>query len=163
MKDKLKVLSLELLDANITIGTAEHCTSGLLGASISSMCGVSSVYKGTIVAVDEERLEKLLDVSHNALTNNGLVSSQVACQMAIGGAYALNVDVCVAIVGDVNPNDGNENHIVWICVATRQEKKVDFKYKKINVNGLRGQNIETAINEALDVTLEEITRITSEE
>ena len=39
MRDKLRVLGLELLNAGLAIGTVEHCTSGLLGASISSMCG----------------------------------------------------------------------------------------------------------------------------
>lgn len=166
MKDKLRVLGLELLNAGLTIGTVEHCTSGLLGASISSMCGLSTVYGGTIVTVDAEHMEKLVEVSQNVFKRNGIVSSQVACQMALGGLYKLNVDICVAVVGNVVPPMGAEEELdntVWVCVAIMTDKKVDFRYSKINVNGLRGQNIETAINEALDVTLEEITRITSEE
>ena len=165
MKDKLKVLGLELLNSDFTIGTVEHCTSGLLGASISSICGISSIYKGTIVAVDSEHMEKLLDVSHNVFKNNGLVSSQVACQLALGGLYKLNVNVCVSIVGNVVPPIGEEepNNRVWICVATMRDKKVDFKYEKMDVNGLRGKNIEAAIIKALDTTIEEIKRIEVEE
>ena len=56
--------------------------------------------------------------------------------------------------------DEDSDNTVWICVATLNDKKVDFKYSKINVDGLRGQNIETAINEALDVVIGEIKRIT---
>ena len=48
-------------------------------------------------------------------------------------------------------------------MATLTDKKVDFKYSKINVDGLRGQNIETAINEALNVVIGEIKRMTVEE
>ena len=59
--------------------------------------------------------------------------------------------------------DEDLDDTVWICVATLTDKKVDFKYSKINVDGLRGQNIETAINEALDVAIGEIKRITVEE
>ena len=166
MKDKLKVLGLELLNAGLTIGTVEHCTSGLLGASISSMCGLSTVYSGTIVTVDAEHMEKLVEVSQNIFKHNGLVSSQVACQMALGGLYKLNVDICVAVVGNVVPPMGAEeepDNTVWVCVATITDKKVDFKYSKINVDGLRGKNIEAAINEALDITIEEVKRITVKE
>ena len=166
MRDKLRVLGLELLNSGLTIGTVEHCTSGLLGASISSMCGLSTVYSGTIVTVDAEHMEKMLEISHNVFKNNGLVSSQTACQMALNGIYKLNVDICIAVVGNVVPPiaaDEDPDDTVWICVATLTDKKVDFKYSKINVNGLRGKNIEAAINEALDITIDEIKRITVEE
>ena len=166
MRDKLRVLGLELLNSGLTIGTVEHCTSGLLGASISSMCGLSTVYSGTIVTVDAEHMEKMLEISHNVFKNNGLVSSQTACQMALNGLYKLNTDICVAVVGNVVPPmaaDEDPDDTVWICVATLTDKKVDFKYSKINVNGLRGKNIEAAINEALDITIDEIKRITVEE
>ena len=165
MRDKLRVLGLELLNAGLTIGTIEHCTSGLLGASISSICGLSTVYGGTIVTVDAEHMEKMLEVSHNVFKNNGLATSQVACQMALGGLYKLNVDVCVAVVGNVVPPICAEEELdntVWVCVATLTGKKVDFRYSKINVDGLRGKNIEAAINEALDITIEEVKRITTE-
>lgn len=166
MRDKLRVLGLELLNSGLTIGTVEHCTSGLLGASISSMCGLSTVYSGTIVTVDAEHMEKMLEISHNVFKNNGIVSSQTACQMALNGLYKLNTDICVAVVGNVVPPmgaDEDPDDTVWICVATLTDKKVDFKYSKINVNGLRGRNIEAAINEALDITIDEIKRITVEE
>lgn len=166
MRDKLRILGLELLNSGLTIGTVEHCTSGLLGASISSMCGLSTVYSGTIVTVDAEHMEKMLEISHNVFKNNGLVSSQTACQMALNGLYKLNTDICVAVVGNVVPPmaaDEDLDDTVWICVATLTDKKVDFKYSKINVDGLRGRNIEAAINEALDITIGEIKRITVEE
>ena len=159
MKEKVRELALKLLGSGLTIGTVEHCTSGLLGAAISSVCGTSTIYKGTIVAVDEEHMEKLLDVSPNVYRNNGLISSQVACQMALGGLYGLNCDICVATVGDVVPlmsQDEKPKGIVWICVATMNDKKVDFEYKKVEVDGLRGRNIETVINEALGCILEGI-------
>ena len=166
MKDKLKVLALELLNSGLSVGTIEHCTSGLLGASIHSMCGITNIYGGTIVTVDSEHVKKLLDVSDNVLKNNGLVSSQTACQMALDGLYKLNVDLCISTVGNVFPSYNAEEELdntVWICVATMREKKVDFKYSKIEVNGLRGENIEKAINEALDAAISEIKRIETEE
>jgi len=166
MKSKLRELGLNLLNAGLTVGTVEHCTSGLLGASISSMCGLETVYGGTIVAVDARRMEKLLDVSHNLFGRNGVVSSKVACQMALGGLYKLEVDVCVSVVGNVVPPMSSEvepDNTVWICVAVMNDKKVDFKYQKLEVEGRRGENIETCINEALDVLLNEVKRIINEE
>ena len=166
MRDKLRTLGLELLNASLTIGTVEHCTSGLLGAAISSMCGLSTVYGGTIVTANGKVMETLVDVSPNAIKNNGLVSSQVASQMAIGGLYKLGVDICAAIVGNVVPPmdaDEEPDNTVWICIVIGSDKRVDFKYKKIEVNGLRGENIETAINEALDVIIKEVKEINFKE
>ena len=110
-------------------------------------------------------MEKMLEVSPNVFKNNGLISSQTACQMALNGLYKLNTDICVAIVGNAIPpmSDEEPDNTIWICVAVLDDKKVDFKYSKIDVDGSRGQNIETAINEALDITIGEIKRITSEE
>lgn len=162
MKDKLKILGKKLINAELTVGTVEHCTSGLLGASISSICGLNCVYKGTIVTVDAEHMENLVEVSQNIFKHNGLVSSQVACQMALGGLYKLNVDICTSVVGNVDSNDDQDN-VVWICIAIMTNKKVDFKYDKLNVNGLRGKNIEVVINRTLDILIDEIEHIKNKE
>ena len=43
------------------------------------------------------------------------------------------------------------------------DKKVDFKYDKLNVNGLRGKNIEVVINRTLDILIDEIEHIKNKE
>lgn len=160
MNDKLKVIGLELLNRSLSIGTIEHCTSGLLGAAISSMCGLSTVYNGTIVCVDMEHIKNLMDVPSSVFKNNGLVSSQVACQMALSGLRKLDTDICVSVVGNVVPTmaDDDSDNLVWICVATMTSKKVEFRYEKLEVTGLRGQNIQNVIDKALDVIISEIKR-----
>lgn len=158
MKDKLKKLVLELQNNMLTIGTIEHCTSGLLGASIFSSLKINSMYGGTIVAVDSEHMEKLLEVPENVIKKNGIISSQVACQLALCGLYKLDVDVCVATVGNVIPPSAEEepNNIAWICVAKIGDNNVDFTYRKVEFNDTCGKNIETVINEALICLLESI-------
>jgi nicotinamide-nucleotide amidase len=158
MEDKLKVLNYELSEANLTIGTIEHCTSGLLGASISSIVGLGGIYKGTIVTVNSDAMGKLLDLSPNVFKNNDFVSSQTACQLALGGLYKLNVDLCVSIIGDVNPIIDSDNK-VWICMASHNDKRVNFTYNMVEVNGSLGKNIEQVINEALDTIIGELKRM----
>ena len=163
MRDKLTTLSLGLFNNNLTIGTIEHCTSGLLGASISSICGISKVYGGTIVTVDGAHMEKLLDISPFVIQQNGFNSSKVASELALVGLYKLNVDVCVSVIGDVTPSaNDNDKGLVWICVATNNGKKVNFRYEKLEVSGFRSENIETALNKALDVTISAMEELISD-
>lgn len=148
----------KLLTKNKSISTIEHCTSGILGSVISSVCGLSSVYKGTIVTVDDKHFNKLLNIPIGTINDNGIVSSQVACQMALNGLYRFESDICVSIVGDIDCTNSvsNENNVVWICIAFKNDGKISFEYRKIYVFGLRGENIEDAINTTLDILNEKM-------
>lgn len=151
MIERLRELRTNLFAHGLTIGTVEHCTSGLLGASISSVLGLSNYYRGTIVVVDSNQLEKLLEPSTDSNNACPFVSSQTAFQMALHGLYKLNVNICVGIVGEVMPTLFNEGLIgkIYICFAISNENGISFKYRKIDVNGTRGENIEMAINESI--------------
>ena len=158
MEDALKRLGLELLNSGYTVGTAEHMTSGLIGSTLSSMCGTSSVYKGSITTFDKDRLIRLLDVSPNVFNSNKLVSSQVACQMALGGLYKLDVNLCIAVVGGDVPSANADDNSVWICSAKLiKDKEINFWYRKLELNGLRGERLEKVITEALNVAYLHIT------
>lgn len=151
MVERLRELRTNLFAHGLTIGTVEHCTSGLLGASISSVLGLSNYYRGTFVIVDYNQLEKLLDPTTNENEAISFNSPQTACQMALNGLYKLNVNICVGIVGEVMPSvfSNGESGKICICIAISNGSQISFKYSKIDVNGSRGENIETAINESL--------------
>ena len=92
------------------------------------------------------------------LNDNGIVSSQIACQMALAGLNRFESDICVGIVGNIDcaNSTNNENDIVWICAAFNDNGKISFEYQKIFVFGLRGENIEDAVNTTLEMLNEKI-------
>ena len=159
MEDLVKELSKELLSRGLTIGTAESCTAGLISAAIASINGASKYHRGGIIVYATDLKEKLLDVGHNTIVDNDVVSSQVAMQMALGGLYKLDVNVCVAITGYAGVTGGNDkvpNGTIWICVGKLINGKVTFVYKKLELNGSRGENINECVNEALKLAIEAI-------
>ena len=84
MEKLVRELADELLKNDLTIGTAESCTAGLISAAIASISGASRYHRGGIVAYATDLKEKLLDVGHNTIRDYDVVSSNVAMQMALG-------------------------------------------------------------------------------
>ena len=159
MEDLVKELASELLKNNFTIGTAESCTAGLISAAIASRSGASKYHRGGFVTYATDLKEKLLDVGHNTIIDNDVVSSQVAMQMALGGIYKLETDICISITGYAGETGGNErvpNGTVWICVAKLEGPSVAFRYKKLELSGTRGENIEACVREALTLAIKTI-------
>ena len=90
-------------DKGLTLGSAESLTAGLFAAKVCDVPGASAVFKGAIVAYDPAIKEKLLKVRKETIETNGVVSHQVASEMAYGGAKALGVDICVSCTGNAGP------------------------------------------------------------
>ena len=156
MEDLVKELSTELISRGLTIGTAESCTAGLISAALASISGASKYHRGGVIVYATDLKEKLLNVGHNTIVNHDVVSSEVASQMALGGIYELETDVCIAITGYAGNTGGNDkvpNGTIWICVAMLTDKQVNFNYKKLELHGSRGENIETCVIEALKLAI----------
>ena len=86
-----------------TLGTAESATGGMIAARLTSVPGSSYTYRGSIVAYQEDLKEGLLGVSPATIAEHGVVSEEVAVEMAAGAAKTLNVDVVVSITGSAGP------------------------------------------------------------
>ena len=108
--DDLAAVVLDLCRARgLTIGVAESCTGGLLGARLTAIPGSSDVVHGGVIAYDNDVKTKLLGVSDASLSEHGAVSEQVAREMAEGCARALGTTIGLAITGVAGPAaDGGE-------------------------------------------------------
>jgi PncC family amidohydrolase len=159
MEDLVKELAIELLNNNLTIGTAESCTAGLISAAIASRSGASKYHRGGFITYATDLKEKLLDVGHNTIVDHDVVSSQVAMQMALGGLYKLECNICIAITGYAGETGGNDKvprGTVWICIGRLGGPSINFRYKKLELHGTRGENIETCVREALALAIKTI-------
>lgn len=149
----VKRLVIELMNRHFTIATAEECTCGLIGASIASQDFPQRWYKGTITTYTQNEINKVFGISNNIIEKNGLVSSQIAQQMALETLYKFNANITIGVVGDV---DGYCKD-VQICVCKKFDKNMNFAYKKITVDEKdRGKNLEIILNESLSLALEHI-------
>ena len=106
----------------LTIGVAESCTGGLLGARLTSIPGSSSVVTGGVIAYSNAVTQALLGVGTETLERHGAVSEQVAVEMAGGVRNRLAVDVGASITGVAGPGGGSLDKpvgFVWIAVDVR--------------------------------------------
>ena len=113
----------ELKERGLTLGSVESLTGGLFASKVTSIPGASKVFKGSLVTYAVEEKIKLAKVSKDTLEEYGVVSQEVAIEMAEGGRKALNVDICVSVTGNAGPTcepGGKPVGEVHIAVATKR-------------------------------------------
>ncbi|NET89443.1 MAG: competence/damage-inducible protein A [Kamptonema sp. SIO1D9] len=109
-----------LLEAGQTIGVAESCTGGGVGAMLTEVPGSSNYFWGGIIAYDNQVKIKLLGVNQADLAREGAVSATVAEQMALGVQKQLGVAWGVSITGVAGPGGGTESKpvgLVYVGIA----------------------------------------------
>lgn len=105
---------------NITLGTAESCTGGLVCAAMAGIPGVSGILLGGICSYSNDIKEKLLGVSHSTLESFGAVSDETAVEMAVGAQQALGVRLAISTTGIAGPGGGTDKKpvgLVYIGIA----------------------------------------------
>ena len=121
-----------LKERELTIGTAESCTGGLLAKRLTDLSGVSQVYNGGIVSYTNQVKHNVLGVPQQLLDVHGAVSAPVAQAMAEGARAALHCDIALATTGVAGPNrDDRDNPVgtMFVAIATPEGTHV----RKLNL------------------------------
>ena len=126
-----------------TLGSVESFTGGGFAKAITSVSGASHFFKGALVTYATEEKNRLLGISYKDVDEFGVVSKEVAGQMASNGRKLLNVDYCVSFTGNAGPNamEGKPVGEVHIGVAFLDKVQV-FSY---NLSGSREEIQDKAI------------------
>ena len=132
-----------------TLGSVESFTGGLFAKEITAVSGASHFYKGGLVTYATEEKNRLLGISYDVIDQYGVVSREVAAQMASHAQKLLNVDYCVSFTGNAGPEamEGKPVGEVYIGVAFYDKCQV-FSY---HLEGNRENIQEQAINIAYDL------------
>ena len=93
----------EYKEKGLTLGSVESMTGGLFSAKFTEIPGSSAVFKGSIVTYSSEEKINIVGVKNETIKKHGVVSEEVAIEMAELGRKLLNVDVCVSVTGNAGP------------------------------------------------------------
>jgi nicotinamide-nucleotide amidase len=139
---------------NKTLSTAESCTGGKIASIITSHPGSSKIFKGSVVAYDNDVKVNVLGVEADLIEKYGAVSSQVVEQMASGVRRLLKTDFALATSGIAGPDGGTPEKpvgTVWIALATPKKvvsrKLLLFKQREFNIIGAANAAILMLVDE----------------
>lgn len=145
MKDLLEILAVK----GYTLGSIESLTGGLFASTVTSVPGASKVFKGTLVTYAVEEKVKLLGMNKDIIDKYGVVSKEVAGEMASLGQKVLNVDVAISFTGNAGPTcEPGDMPVgrVYIGIKIKDQLRVyeaDFSGDR---NEIREKIINTSIN-----------------
>lgn len=110
---------LELLSKyNLKIATAESCTGGLVAGVLCDISGISKHFEEGFITYSEDAKIKNLGVLPETIETYGVVSCEVAEEMAIGACKSANANCAIATTGVAGPTGGtDENPVGTVCFA----------------------------------------------
>lgn len=140
-----------LKEHKLTITTAESCTGGLIASKLVDISGASSVFSRGYITYSEEAKMEELGVLESSIKTYGVVSKEVASEMAIGVVRKANADVSVSITGIAGPDGGTKEKPVGLVYIACVVNGEDYVMKRI-FQGSREEIRENAANEAISFT-----------
>ena len=113
--DKLEQVIADLLiQNNLTVSTAESCTSGLLASRLTDVPGSSQYFKGGSVCYSNELKINDIGVDKDLIERYGAVSEEVVESLAKNIAKKNNTDIGIGITGIAGPGGGTEKKPVGL-------------------------------------------------
>lgn len=142
--EKIKALA---LSKNLTIGTVESITGGLIAAALTSIPGASSFFKGSLITYKNAIKIAVAKVDEKLIRQHGSISKEVSLEMAKNGKDILAVDVCIAITGNAGPNPIEDKPVgeVYITVFSPQLTKQEYFLMAGSREEIRIQSVEQAL------------------
>lgn len=139
--------------AQLTLVTAESCTGGLIGHTLTEISGSSAYFLGGIIAYSNNIKMNQLGVMEQSLLAYGAVSEVVAQEMAQGARQRLGADLAVSVTGIAGPGGGTEDKpvgLTYIGLATSHMTDV----QRHIWNGNRIENKKYSAEAALKMILD---------
>lgn len=124
-----------LIERKLTIATAESITGGLVSKIITDVPGSSEILKESFVVYSNEAKVNILGVEKSIIDKFGVVSAEVAKDMAIKLKMLTGKDICISTTGNAGPTVCDEKPVgrVYVGIDYLDEVKV----LELNLSGDR--------------------------
>ena len=147
---KNKELVLYLIKNNLHITTCESLTGGLVASALVDIAGSSSILDEAYVTYAASSKIGLVGVDSNIIDKYGVVSVEVAKEMALKASLKAKSDLAISTTGVAGPSGGSENIPVGcVCFGFKIFDKV-FTIRKIFNYNDRNKNRKAAVRFAIN-------------
>ena len=149
-----KVVVKKLIEQKLSIATAESITGGLIAKMITDVPGSSEILKESFVTYAIEAKVNILGVEKSIIDKFGVVSAEVAKDMAIKLKMLTGKDICISTTGNAGPAVCDDKPVGRVYVGINYLDEV--KVLELNLVGtreeIRGKTAETVFDEILKIT-----------
>lgn len=125
----------KLIKQKLTIATAESITGGLVAKMITDVPGSSEILKESFVTYAIEAKINILGVDKKIIDKYGVVSKEVAEDMAKKLKKLTNRDICISTTGNAGPTVCDDKPVGRVYVGIYF--KDDLKVYELNLSGER--------------------------
>lgn len=120
-----------LIRNGITVSVAESCTGGLISSRLTDVSGSSVYVKENFVTYADEAKIEYLDVKKETIEKYGVVSEEVAKEMAEGLLDRTGADIAIATTGIAGPTGATATKpvgLMWFAIANKYKSKTYHFY-----------------------------------
>ena len=161
---KLLLLANELGDSlmqrGIMLVSAESCTGGWVGQTITAIAGSSRWYERGFITYSNLSKQEMLGVDEQILNKFGAVSEQIASEMAAGAISHSSAQFSIAVTGIAGPGGATEGKPVGMICHGWAIKDSLVKSAVCMLEGdresIRKQAVAIALQGAIDLLHEDI-------
>lgn len=144
-----------LMNKGWHISFAESCTGGLCCATLVNVTNASTVLNEAFVTYANEAKMELLGVKADTILKNGVVSEEVAFEMATGVANRANAEVGVGVTGIAGPGGGTAKKPVgMVCFGfciNGNCKTYTKRFGEIGRQQVRKSSVEFVYNTLIEL------------
>jgi PncC family amidohydrolase len=118
------------------LSVAESCTGGLISHLITSRPGASDFFDSSVVCYSIESKTELLGISKAVIKEHGVISEEVAREMAVAVRKKRHTDFSLATTGNLGPDTLEDKPAGLIYVSV--DSKNGAASKCLRLDGGRG-------------------------
>ena len=138
-----------------TLSVSESCTGGKIAEMITTEPGISSFFRGSLVAYATDTKTSILGINKNTIDKFSVVSKEIAELMAIASNKVFKTDYAIATTGNAGPSKGDaDDELGTVHIAIASPKGVVSK--KFNFGQPRERVILKTTYKALEMLQKEI-------
>ena len=139
----------------ISLSTAESATGGMIASMLVNVPGISEFFQEGYVTYSNDAKVKMIGVDRALIDTYGVVSREVAENMAVSVAKTAGTDAALSVTGVAGPDGGTEDcpvGTVYIGCFFKGKTSVEHHIFAGNRQEVRKQ----AANRALNLLVEQI-------
>lgn len=144
---------------HLTLSTAESATGGMIASTLVNVPGISEFFQEGYVTYSNDAKVKMIGVDRNLIDAHGVVSAEVAENMAISAARTAVTDAALSVTGVAGPDGGTKDcpvGTVYIGCYVKGQTVVEHHI----FTGGRQEVREAAAKRALALLIEQINKET---